>query len=64
MNDAVLEKISSDTSSAASTRLKVIDCDIHPSLPNRNAILPFLSKRWQEHFLAYGDRRRIHAPRR
>ena len=46
MNDAVLEQTGSNTT-VASARHKVIDWDIHPSLPNRNEILPFLSKRWQ-----------------
>ncbi len=55
MNDIVLEQSGADKARRTATRLKVIDCDIHPSLHNRNAILPFLEKRWQEHFLTYGD---------
>ena len=56
MNDVVvLEKTGSDTATPVGARLKVIDCDIHPSLHNRAAILPFLPKRWQDHFLTYGD---------
>ena len=55
MNDIVLDKPGLYAATPASTRLEVIDCDIHPSLANRNAILPFLSKRWQEHLLTFGD---------
>lgn len=55
MNDTVMEKAGSNAATSAGAHLTIIDCDIHPSLANRNAILPFLSKRWQEHFRAYGD---------
>jgi len=48
----------SDTRSSpnapAKVRLKVIDCDIHPSLRSRADLNPFLSKRWQEHMETYG----------
>ena len=48
----------SDTRSSPNTpakaRLKVIDCDIHPSLRSRADLNPFLSKRWQEHMETYG----------
>ena len=39
----------------AKTRLRIIDCDIHPSLTSRADLNPFLSKRWQEHLKTYGD---------
>src|SRR2546421_11372018 len=37
------------------SRLRIIDCDIHPSLHSRADLKPFLSKRWQEHLKTYGD---------
>ena len=39
----------------AKTRLRIIDCDIHPSLHSRADLNPFLAKRWQEHMKTYGD---------
>jgi hypothetical protein len=36
------------------SKLKVIDCDIHPSLKSRADLNPFLSKRWQQHLDTYG----------
>ena len=35
-------------------RLKIIDCDIHPSLHSRDDLNAFLPKRWQEHLKTYG----------
>ena len=43
----------------AKTRLKIIDCDIHPSLNSRAEIGAFLSKRWQDHLKTYGDHLRV-----
>src|SRR3979411_1461891 len=40
---------------AARSRLRIIDCDIHPSLHSRADLNPFLSKRWQQHLKTYGD---------
>ena len=54
MNDIVIDR-AAGAGQRARSRLKVIDCDIHPSLTNRSAILPFLPKRWQEHYKEYGD---------
>src|SRR5258708_31390216 len=39
----------------AKSRLRIIDCDVHPSLHSRADLNPFLSKRWQEHLKTYGD---------
>src|SRR6266480_6304750 len=39
----------------ANSRLRIIDCDIHPSLHSRADLNPFLAKRWQEHLKTYGD---------
>src|ERR1700741_2822654 len=41
--------------SSARTRLRIIDCDIHPSLHSRADLNPFLAKRWQDHMKTYGD---------
>jgi predicted TIM-barrel fold metal-dependent hydrolase len=37
------------------SRLRIIDCDVHPSLHSRADLNPFLTKRWQEHLAVYGD---------
>ena len=52
----VLDRSDTRTSpnTAAKARLKIIDCDIHPSLRSRADLNPFLSKRWQEHMETYG----------
>src|SRR3977135_4481289 len=42
----------------AKSRLRIIDCDVHPSLHARSDLNPFLSKRWQEHLKTYA-----HPPR-
>jgi hypothetical protein len=39
---------------ADKTRLRIVDCDIHPSLRSQADVLPFLSKRWQKHLATYG----------
>ena len=56
----VLERTHAPSASpkAAKSRLRVIDCDIHPSLNTRAEIFPFLPKRWQEHMKTYGDHMR------
>jgi hypothetical protein len=30
----------------AASRLRIIDCDVHPSLHSRADLNPFLAKRW------------------
>ena len=39
---------------AARSRLRIIDCDVHPSIHAHAEIDPFLPKRWQEHLRTYG----------
>jgi predicted TIM-barrel fold metal-dependent hydrolase len=39
---------------AARSRLKIIDCDIHPALASREHLNAFLPKRWQEHMKTFG----------
>jgi predicted TIM-barrel fold metal-dependent hydrolase len=52
----VLDRIDDDAAprTSARSRLKIIDCDIHPSLHSRDDLNPFLEKRWQEHLQTYG----------
>lgn len=35
-------------------RLRIIDCDIHPSLRRATDLDPFLSSRWRQHLAEYG----------
>src|SRR5215470_10707811 len=42
------------SAAAAESRLKVIDCDIHPSLKARSDLHPFLPTRWRNHLETYG----------
>jgi predicted TIM-barrel fold metal-dependent hydrolase len=44
-----------DKEASAKSRLRIIDCDVHPSLHARSDLNPFLAKRWQEHLKTYGD---------
>ena len=41
-----------DTSAAS--RLRIIDCDIHPAHKSPKALHPYLEKRWQDHLDSYG----------
>src|SRR3974390_1569158 len=52
----VLDRMDDDTAlrSDARSKLKIIDCDIHPSVHSREDLLPFLEKRWQDHLATYG----------
>ena len=40
--------------SEATSRLRMIDCDIHPSMASPRALDPFLSARWRAHIAEYG----------
>jgi predicted TIM-barrel fold metal-dependent hydrolase len=40
---------------AAKSRLRIIDCDVHPSIHSHTDLHQFMSKRWQEHFREYGS---------
>src|ERR1700692_3153032 len=51
----VLDRPVLEQEASAKTRLRIIDCDIHPSLTSRADLYPFLSKRWQEHLKSDGD---------
>ena len=54
MND-VIDRPALDRAPRGQSRMKLIDCDIHPSLTSRAAINPFLAKRWQDYLKTYGD---------
>ena len=42
--------------SALSTRLRIVDCDVHHALKSTEDLKPFLATRWREHLDAYGLR--------
>ena len=54
MND-VLDHPLGDARGIDDAAIGVIDCDIHPALRSARDVLPFLSKRWQDHLLHYGS---------
>ena len=51
----VIDRPILEKESTAATRLRIIDCDVHPSLRSRADLNEFLPKRWQEHMKTYGD---------
>ena len=51
----VIDRPMLDQEAPAKTRLRIIDCDIHPSLHARSDLNPFLAKRWQQHLKTFGD---------
>src|ERR1700716_159743 len=51
----VIDRPALEQEAFAKSRLRIIDCDVHPSLHARSDLNPFLSKRWQEHLKTYGD---------
>src|SRR6201992_3162558 len=51
----VIDRPILEKESTAKSRLRIIDCDVHPSLHSRSDLYPFLSRRWQEHLETYGD---------
>ncbi len=40
---------------AAQSRLRIIDCDVHPSIHAQSDLYQFMPKRWQEHLQTYGS---------
>ena len=51
----VIDRPVLEQEASAKSRLRIIDCDVHPSLHSRADLNPFLTKRWQEHLKTYGD---------
>jgi len=43
-----------DAAPEQSARLGLIDCDIHPMLPSRQALYPYLAQRWRDYLESYG----------
>ena len=39
----------------AEARLRVIDCDIHPSMTAWTEVHPYLARQWIEHLSVYGS---------
>jgi predicted TIM-barrel fold metal-dependent hydrolase len=37
-----------------SSKLAIVDCDIHPTMRSRAELNPFLSERWRKHYDTYG----------
>ena len=54
MSDVIDRPILEQEKTAA-TRLRIIDCDIHPSIHAHSDLNEFLPKRWQEHLKTYGS---------
>src|SRR5262249_20496270 len=54
MND-VLDHPLGDARPIDDAAIGVIDCDIHPAVRSVRDVLPFLSKRWQDHLLKFGS---------
>src|SRR5258708_7583010 len=44
-----------DRNAVPETRLRVIDCDIHPVMTAWSEVHPFLEQRWIDHLQAYGS---------
>jgi hypothetical protein len=51
----VIDRPLLEKEATAATRLRIIDCDVHPSLRSREDLNEFLPRRWQEHLKTYGD---------
>ena len=47
-----------EAESLKATRLKVADCDLHPTPNSIKDLFPFMEKRWRDHFESFGARRR------
>src|SRR6478609_11708835 len=54
MSDVIDRPILADEEDARS-RLRIIDCDVHPSIHAHADIEQFMPKRWQEHLRTYGS---------
>src|SRR5256885_16981154 len=51
----VIDRPILDQEVAAKNRLRIIDCDVHPSIHAQTDLHQFLPKRWQEHLRDYGS---------
>ena len=50
----VIDRPILDKEASAKSRLRIIDCDVHPSIHAQSDLYPFMEKRWQEHMKTYG----------
>src|SRR5580698_8912868 len=50
----VIDRPILEKEATANTRLRIIDCDVHPSIHQQSDLFPFMEKRWQEHLKTYG----------
>jgi hypothetical protein len=39
----------------ASSKLSIVDCDIHPAMRKPSDLYPFLSAHWREHMATFGE---------
>src|SRR4029079_5695105 len=39
----------------AASKLKIVDCDIHPAFKKPSDLYPFLPARWREHMVTFGE---------
>src|ERR1700751_700519 len=51
----VIDRPILEKEATAATRLRIVDCDIHPSIHAHSDLNHFLPKRWQEHMKTYGS---------
>ena len=51
----VQSKISSRPDAPGKTRLRIVDCDIHPAVKSGEDIAKHLPKRWRDHLATYGS---------
>src|SRR3977135_4497718 len=54
MSDVIDRPILEQETTAAS-RLRIVDCDVHPSIHAHTDLHQFMPKRWQEHLRDYGS---------
>src|SRR6185369_2453209 len=51
----VIDRPLRDDEKPAATRLRIVDCDVHPSLRSFDDLNEFLPRRWQQHLKEYGS---------
>ena len=51
----VIDRPLRDDEKPAASRLRIVDCDVHPSLHSLDDLNEFLPKRWQQHLKDYGS---------
>lgn len=51
----VIDRPLRDDEKPVASRLRIVDCDVHPSLRSTDDLNEFLPKRWQQHLKDYGS---------